>query len=1061
VTNGEVALTPSPGGVEIVLFTTEAGPLTKRISLDAEGQLQSDGTACVMRRGTAKRVRVKTLHQFANLIHRLHPHQAIALGSLREGLPEECEVVTDFALRRVNGTPRPNVIARTQLHICFSSRAGLLLVDFDQKGMPPAIKHRIAELGGFEKALRLVLPAIATAGTISRGSTSAGLFRTDTGERFSGSGGKHLYIQIADVADSARALKALHQRCWLAGLGWLICGVAGQLLERSLVDHTVGSPERLVFEGPPVLGKPLDQDHQARIPVVHEGEILDTAEACPPLTIVELAKLDQLLARESQQLVAEAAKAREHFIKQHAAHLSKRTGVPITEATRVIARQCRGVLLPDVVLPFDDQELADTTVADVLADPARFEGETLADPIQGPDYGACRAKIMRRADGTPWIHSFAHGRTVYELRYNFAATKAALEKAPENQAANTFVDLILLSDLDPDEVEHLRDLTAERAGVGKRAIERKLRAARQERAAQRVEEERRRHLADRRDPRPQIEAPLPDAEWLPQMATINDVLGKSTAAEPPARDIDGVVAYVRVRRVPNMHMLTSLGANDEELRGQRLPPPEQPLLTRYSEPQLAELIEEYIEYVHAETGRSVHLGAPYVHHFHTRPNDDALPIIAAIAGLPIVMPDATLLAGRGLDKKRGIAFRIPNELLSLLPDLKDCTPGAVARAMQFLCDEWLCDVAADYVGKCILVTAALTLIERSLLPDRPVFFVTAGRRGGGKTTTLIMLLMAVSGIRPAAAAWSSNEEERRKALFAYLLEAVPAIVWDNIPRGSQLSCPHIEKSCTSAFYSDRRLGVSEQVVVSAATIHLFTGNNIGPRGDLASRALTCRLEVERPDPENRKFKHPDPIAWTEIHRGQILAALYTILLGNPRLREANPPAAETRFKMWWHLCSSAVENAAKQHSQHVEGLVGEKNETCPPRHIKFKDLFLEQEEDEEESASLADALEALATQWPDNKTFQSIDVSRLININPKNDGLFNDTPEREKERAAVLREYLFPTLSPGQTVTAQAVTRRLKTHIGEPVRRGGKILILRKGQNQHSKIIEYHVVAKR
>ena len=108
-----------------------------------------------------------------------------------------------------------------------------------------------------------------------------------------------------------------------------------------------------------------------------------------------------------------------------------------------------------------------------------------------------------------------------------------------------------------------------------------------------------------------------------------------------------------------------------------------------------------------------------------------------------------------------------------------------------------------------------------------------------------MLLMAVTGIRPAAAAWSSNEEERRKGLLAYLMEALPAIIWDNIPRGTQISCPHIEKSCTTAFYSDRGLGVSEMVAVSAAVVHLFTGNNIGPRGDLASRSMRVRLEVER------------------------------------------------------------------------------------------------------------------------------------------------------------------------------------------------------------------------
>ena len=172
-----------------------------------------------------------------------------------------------------------------------------------------------------------------------------------------------------------------------------------------------------------------------------------------------------------------------------------------------------------------------------------------------------------------------------------------------------------------------------------------------------------------------------------------------------------------------------------------------------------------------------------------------------------------------------------------------------------------------------------------------------------------MLLMAITGTRPAAAAWSPNEEERRKALLAYLMAALPCIIWDNITRGSKISCPHIERSCTTAFYSDRRLGVNEIVAVAAAVIHLFTGNNIGPRGDLASRSLSVRLEVDRADPENRLFVHPDPVGWTEAHRGKILVALYTILLGNPALLSSNTEP-RTRFKTWWWLIGSAVEYAA-------------------------------------------------------------------------------------------------------------------------------------------------------
>lgn len=115
------------------------------------------------------------------------------------------------------------------------------------------------------------------------------------------------------------------------------------------------------------------------------------------------------------------------------------------------------------------------------------------------------------------------------------------------------------------------------------------------------------------------------------------------------------------------------------------------------------------------------------------------------------------------------------------------------------------------------------------------------------------------------------------------MHGVPYILWDNIPRGAQISCPHIERSCTTEYYADRKLGVSQMVATAASTIHFFTGNNIGPCGELASRSLHIRLEVDSPDPENRRFRHPDPIEWTKDHRADILRALYTILIGNPML----------------------------------------------------------------------------------------------------------------------------------------------------------------------------------
>ena len=538
---------------------------------------------------------------------------------------------------------------------------------------------------------------------------------------------------------------------------------------------------------------------------------------------MEQAKLRQLKAAEAHRLAPDADKARGRYIEQFA----ERTGCTVDAARQTVERQCNGVLLPHVVLPFDPGELQGMTAGDVLADPDRFVGATLADPLEGVEYGRGKAKVMQRADGTLWIKSFAHGRTTYELKHDAASIEAALRAGVPAEAVNTFVRMLLAAELAPDEEQNLRDIVSTLSGVKARPLGAKIKAARAEQAKRHVQAERDRRAAERTDPRPQILAPLPDAPWLPQMQVLNDVLGAAPDREPPMRDIDGVVAEVHVRRVPNMHALTALGTNQEETKETRLPPPEQPILAKLDETMLAERIEKHIEYVDA-TGRSVHLARSFVQHYLKRPVDHALPVVAAIATLPIVLADGSLLATPGLHRDRGIVFRVPEALLSILPVLTQCDDASVRRAFQFLVDEWLVDVATDFIGKCIIIAAALTLIERSLLPDRPVFFVTAGRRGGGKTTTLIMLLMAITGLRPAAAAWSPNEEERRKALLAYLMAALPCIIWDNIKRGSQLSCPHIELSCTTAFYSDRRLGVSETVAVAAAVIHFFTGNNIGP-----------------------------------------------------------------------------------------------------------------------------------------------------------------------------------------------------------------------------------------
>jgi hypothetical protein len=86
--------------------------------------------------------------------------------------------------------------------------------------MPDAVETRLRALGGFANAVESVCPAFATAASVARRSTSCGIYDVATGQRFPGSNGIHLYTLVEDVSDARRFLYALHDRLWLAGLGF-------------------------------------------------------------------------------------------------------------------------------------------------------------------------------------------------------------------------------------------------------------------------------------------------------------------------------------------------------------------------------------------------------------------------------------------------------------------------------------------------------------------------------------------------------------------------------------------------------------------------------------------------------------------------------------------------------------------------------------------------------------------------------------------------------------------------------------------------------------------------
>ena len=452
------------------------------------------------------------------------------------------------------------------------------------------------------------------------------------------------------------------------------------------------------------------------------------------------------------------------------------------------------------------------------------------------------------------------------------------------------------------------------------------------------------------------------------------------------RDASGNLVEVRVQEPWELHLLTADGTNAAVEDTDTMNAPAEPGLVRLTPISIKMLVERYVRFDVHKKDKTYHgaLPDPFVAAL-TEFSPSGIPVARAINTAPLVTMSGQVIDGVGLDRDTELVHRIDPLLRACLPP-KPPTGQDVRAALIYLLEEWLVDVALDRVGRCIAIMLAMTLIERALLPERPAFFVTAGQRGGGKTTLVNMITLAALGRRAAAAGWSENSEERKKALFSYLRQSVACIAWDNISRGSAISCPHIEAALTASDISDRVLGVSRVETVPSTTVQIFTGNSITPRGDMASRSLMLALNVNRPDPENRAFAHADPLAWTQANRPKIVRALYTLLIAGA-LNRPEQQGPKTRFKTWWKLVGWPMEYAA--------GLVGTT--------VNCTELMRAGEVGDEEASAVSAALTILREIWGEG-TFTATDVVKAMT--PEIQAWSTPTNTEEADKAEAIADAL-------------------------------------------------------
>jgi hypothetical protein len=466
---------------------------------------------------------------------------------------------------------------------------------------------------------------------------------------------------VKDAGDIERFLRDLHARCWQQGLGWHQIGRAGQLLDRSLVDRMVAYGERLCFEGAPIIEPPLAQDVTKRTPDVFEGEAIDTGLVVPPLTEYERQRVEEAKAVSAEALGKAAAEIRTQHDRMLAEKTSAKSGMPITSALRLVAARHRGVLLPHLDLDFD--HLGIVSVAAVLADPDRFIGETLADPLEGADYGRCKAKVMRGDDGL-FIHSFAHGRAIYLLRHDARSAKAMITQAPVDGLIDYAMAILATTEMEADELADFAATVAKTKGIGVRAVMARIAKERRERE----QAQRKKVLASGGDGRLIRPRPEPDGELLPTTKFLDEVLASDQREEPPMRDASGNLVEVRVQEPWELHLLTADGTNAAGEDTDTMNAPAEPGLVRLTPISIKMLVERYVRFDVHKKDKTYHgaLPDPFVAAL-TEFSPSGIPVARAINTAPLVTMSGHVIDGVGLDRDTGLVHRIDPLLRACLP----------------------------------------------------------------------------------------------------------------------------------------------------------------------------------------------------------------------------------------------------------------------------------------------------------------------------------------------------------------------------------------------------------
>lgn len=242
--------------------------------------------------------------------------------------------------------------------------------------------------------------------------------------------------------------------------------------------------------------------------------------------------------------------------------------------------------------------------------------------------------------------------------------------------------------------------------------------------------------------------------------------------------------------------------------------------------------------------------------------------LKGVTHTPMVRRDATLLTEPGYDEATSFLY-LPTVAVPEVPDRP--TAAQLANATQLLrgmIDEFTWSGEHDEAN---FLGLLLTPLLRELCPPPYKLGAIMARQPGSGKSLLNEILRTIHG-GVFRAEMPHDDAELEKTLSSILTQTTaPVVQFDNV--AGTLRSSRLAGLLTSAVYSGRLLGSTNNVDMANDRLWTITGNNLNLGGDLVRRTVWVTVDPRCPDPEKRTGFRLNIPEWTVQHRGDVLHAL--------------------------------------------------------------------------------------------------------------------------------------------------------------------------------------------